>query len=79
MAQSPLEGRVLIPAGSGPAGWREPAGVGRCESGESEKRLPRAALKLAPPPAYDRLPTLTVTKGAQPMSGSEGPGLQDQR
>ena len=38
VAQPPSEGRVPIPAGSGPAGWREPAGAGQRGSGRNRAK-----------------------------------------
>lgn len=51
-------------------------GAGRPSPGKADRTPPRAAIKLAPPLAHELRPTLSVTEGAQPMSGRERPGLR---
>lgn len=63
-----LRPRMLAGAGGG--------GPARVREKPSESGLSRGALKLAPPPAQELRPTLFVTKGAQPMSEPERPGLR---
>jgi hypothetical protein len=77
---APIRGAGLGPRGLRPpqvgGSWRRRAGAG---PEEAERTPPRAALKLAPPPAHELRPTLSVTKGAQPMSSPERLDLQATR
>lgn len=77
-AQPPSAGAGPDPGGLRPRRLAGPGGGGPARVWDKPREcwLARAALKLAPPLAHELRPTPSVTKGAQPMSGPERPGLR---